>query len=356
MKLPFWLYKDHPVWIPHLKQDVEKVFDPKKNKLFKSGELARWLLLDDSNKPIGRIAVFLNPKTADTWDQPTGGIGFFECIENQSAAKMLFDKAKDWLTARGMEAMDGPVNFGEKNMFWGVLAENFDDPPTYGMNHNPPYYKNLFESYGFKLFYKQLMYHREMYEVEPAIIKKAETFIEQYPNTHCTNARGMSSEQMAQAFMEVYNEAWGKHEGFDPVTIQQARKGMKSIRSAMDPDIMLFAWDGDKPIGFYTSLPELNQIFRHVPKGNLNLLGRLIFLWHKKRHTSDCMYGLIFGVKPEYQGKGVEALIIKFASETILPLNRYKYVLMAWVGDFNPKMHRILDNIGAKVWRVFHNM
>lgn len=354
LKLPFQLYKDDPLWIPNLKQDIEKVFDPAKNKLFRTGELARWVALDDAHQPVGRIAAFVNPKTANTWDQPTGGIGFFECINDQRVAATLFDMSKTWLSERGMEAMDGPINFGEKNMFWGLLAENFEHPPTYGMNHNPPYYKDLFEGYGFKVFYKQLMYHRNMYEAQPDIIEKAERLVAEHPDVHCTNARGMRIDQIADAFMQVYNEAWGNHEGFEPVTIEQARKGMKSIKPVMDPDIMLYAWDGDKPIGFYTSLPELNEIFRHIPRGNLNVIGKLIFLWHKKRHTSKRMLGLVFGVHPDYQGKGVEALMIKFASENIVPLNRYKDTVMAWVGDFNPKMHHVLDNLGAKLWRVFH--
>jgi hypothetical protein len=347
------LYADDPLWIPPLKQDVNRVFDPRQNKLFKTGELTRWVLVDGA-KPVGRIAAFVNGKTANKWDQPTGGIGFFECIDDQVAADVLFDTARDWLTARGMKAMDGPINFGERNLFWGLLAENFTDPPTYGMNHNPRHYIQLFENYGFRVFYKQLMYHRSMYQAEPAVFEKADRLVSDFPKARCTNARGMRIGQMASAFMEVYNAAWGGHEGVEPINYAQAFRGMKSIKPVMDRDIILFAWDGERPIGFYTNLPELNQIFRHVPHGNMNLIGKLIFLWHKWRHTSNRMYGLVFGVVPDYQGKGVEALMIRYASEHILPLNRYKDTVLAWIGDFNPKMIRICENLGCTVWRVFH--
>ncbi|MCI1753894.1 MAG: hypothetical protein LKM36_13835 [Flavobacteriales bacterium] len=70
---------------------------------------------------------------------PPAACGFFECIDDQASADLLFDTARDWLKAQGMEAMDGPVNLGDRNMFWGLLIENFTDLPIYGTNYNPPY-------------------------------------------------------------------------------------------------------------------------------------------------------------------------------------------------------------------------
>ena len=112
-------------------------------------------LLTTKGKPIGRIAAFINNKKADTFDQPTGGCGFFECINSQDAANMLFDTAKAWLQSGGMKAMLGPINFGENDMWWGLLIEGFSRP-YYGMNYNPPYYKQLFENYGFTVSYEQI--------------------------------------------------------------------------------------------------------------------------------------------------------------------------------------------------------
>jgi hypothetical protein len=91
------------------------------------------------------------------FEQPTGGIGFFECIDNQNAANLLFDTAKEWLQTKGMEAMDGPINFGEKDNWWGLLI-SANTEVMYGMSYNPPYYIQLFENYGFKDYYKQFNY------------------------------------------------------------------------------------------------------------------------------------------------------------------------------------------------------
>src|SRR5688572_19662175 len=106
LELPVAIYKGDANWIRPLDKDVEEVFDPAKNKLFKQGECKRWLLINDSGKAIGRVAAFTNKKYKN--DQPTGGIGFFECVNDQQAANFIFDHCREWLRSRGMEAMDGP--------------------------------------------------------------------------------------------------------------------------------------------------------------------------------------------------------------------------------------------------------
>ncbi len=89
---------------------------------------------------------------------PVGGIGFFDCINDQAAADMLFDVAKHWLLQKGMEAMDGPINFGERDRWWGLVVEGFEPPPLYCMNFNPPYYQHLFENYGFRNYFNQICF------------------------------------------------------------------------------------------------------------------------------------------------------------------------------------------------------
>src|SRR5665213_248366 len=159
LNVPLIIYKDDPNFIQPLDNDINDVFDPEKNKAFRFGECSRWLLKDEDGNLIGRIAAFVDKKYKNKGDQQkTGGIGFFECINNQEAADMLFDVAKHWLMERGMGAMDGPINFGERDTWWGLVIEGFK-PPIYRMNYNPPYYKTLFETYGFKVFFNQVCWY-----------------------------------------------------------------------------------------------------------------------------------------------------------------------------------------------------
>ena len=127
-QLPFQIYKNDPHWIPHLKQDVEKVFDPQKNKFFRHGRIKRWIMEKDG-KTIGRIAAFIDERKNKKEGKEVGVVGFFECINEKEAAFALFDTAKQWLEDEGMIGMDGPINFGEKDNFWVLLIQNFDYPP-----------------------------------------------------------------------------------------------------------------------------------------------------------------------------------------------------------------------------------
>src|SRR5689334_6456065 len=120
LRLPLRLYKDSAQWIRPLDKDIEAVFDPEKNKSFRTGECVRWILKNEKQETIGRVAAFFDTKLANKGnDQPTGGLGLFECINDRRAAFMLFDQCEQWLQSKGMEAMDGPVNFGSRDRWWG---------------------------------------------------------------------------------------------------------------------------------------------------------------------------------------------------------------------------------------------
>lgn len=358
MRLPWRIYANDPNWVPHLKQDVEKVFDPQRNKLLqakgdrKAGSIKRWVLYDGGGKAIGRIAAFIDPKTAWTdKQQPTGGCGFFECINDQAAANLLFDTARDWLKAQGLEAMDGPVNLGERNMFWGLLTENFTDPPIYGTNYNPAYYVKLFEGYGFQVYFKQLFFKRNALEPTQPIFDRKYRQFKADPDFVVRDARGMGTAQLAEDFRTVLNGAWVDHANFKPMPKEVALKTVKQMKPVMDPRIVVFVYYKAKPIAFYVNLPELNEIFRFVD-GDLNWAGKLKFLWHKWRHTPSTMTGIVFGVVKEWQGKGVEGAMIAFMSEWLVKSRRYSETVLTWIGDFNPKMLRVCENLGATNYRT----
>jgi len=351
--VPFIIYKNASQWIAHLRQDVDKVFDPQKNKLFKEGGQAiRWVLSNDNGELIGRVAAFFHPATAASFDQPTGGMGFFECIDNKQAAYLLFDACKNWLQAKGMEAMDGPVNFGDRSQFWGLQVDNFDKPPVYPLNYHHSYYKAFFESYGFKDYFKQFIFWRDItIPAQPIFVRKYNQ-LKDNADFSMKNIRGMSTEKVAADFREVYNGAWAGLEHFKEMKPETALKLLRAMKPAIDPDIVIFIYHQNKPIAFYINLPELNQIFKYV-NGNLNWWGKLIFAYHKLKKTPTRMTGVVFGVVKEFQGKGLEAALIVYAEKTVVPQGHYKDTVLSWIGDFNPKMIRLTENLGATLYQTF---
>jgi len=351
-RIPYSIYKDDPHWVPYLKQDIEKIFNKEKNKLYaEGGESIRWVLFNEQNQAIGRIAVFINPKVVDTTKFKTGGLGFFECTNDKAAAHFMFDNAVQWLKSRGMEAVDGPINFGDRDRFWGCQITNFNDHAIYPMNYNPPYYQALFESYGFGVYFEQYLYWRSIREKAQPVFFRKYNQLKDDPEFDVKNIRGIPLPTVAEYFREVYNGAWGGHSHFKEMSSATAQKIFKAMKPAIDPDIIIFAFHQNRPIGFYVSLPELNQIFKHV-NGNLNLIGKLKFLYHKLRKTPTRMTGIVFGVVKPWQGKGVEAAMIVYASNTLIPKNIYQDTVLTWIGDFNPKMIKVAENLDTTKWRT----
>jgi hypothetical protein len=346
------IYRADINYIPHVRQDLDKIFDTSKNKLFKQGgELIRWILKDSNDILIGRVAAFIHPKTSQGGKHKIGSMGFFECINNHEAAFLLFNACKKWLQDRKMEGMDGPVNFGERDQFWGLLIQNFDSQPSYGMNYNPHYYQNFFDAYGFQNYFNQYVYWRNLdLPVQDVFIKKS-NIIGQNPDFRVSNMQGIPLAKIAEYFLEVYNSAWGGHEGFKNMRLDQAKAIINSMKLIMDRDLLVFAFLKEVPVGFYLNIPELNEFFRHV-NGNLNWIGKLKFFYHLKFAKRKTMLGIVFGVAREHQGKGIEGAMIKFAEDYIISKKRYTETIITWVGDFNPKMLRVIENLGTELYRT----
>ena len=348
LHLPRLIYADDPNWISHLDQDVEAVFDPDKNPRFRSGEAMRWILRNNRGELIGRIAAFVNEQLAYTFKQPTGGMGFFECINDKDAAFLLFDTCKAWLEKRGIEAMDGPVNFGEKERFWGLLVEGHGRRPPYLMNYHPPYYKELLEAYGFQNYYEQYVYHSPTDVSLPPVLEKVQQRLIRKQGYHFEHLHTENLEKYARDFMTIYNKAWGKaHKHFREMTMEEAIKSFKGMRSVIDEKLIVFGYHQGEPVAFFIGMPELNELLRFVD-GKLNTLGKIKFLYHRWRGKCRTIYGMVFGVVPEYQKKGLESALILSLKEIISRRNFYKSMIITWIGDFNPQMIKIVEHFGAE--------
>ena len=338
------LYKTDPVWVCPLDNEIEAVFDANKNNFHKHGQITRWILRDNAGKLIGRIAAFINNEKAYKAGQPTGGIGFFECIDNEQAAFLLFDTAKQWLKAQGMQAMDGPINFGENDKFWGLLVEGFTHP-SYGMNYNPPYYQAFFDNYGFKTLYQQITNHLSVHKPFPERFTKIATWVAQKPGYEFKHLEAKKISQFAADFMEIYNDAWKNFENFVPINNETIMESFKQMQTIMDEKLIWFAYVNGEPASFVIILPDANQMIKPL-KGKLNLIGKLKFLYHRWKGVSR-MRAIVMGTKEKYQKHGLESGIFIKLKEYVLPLNQYDELELSWVGDFNDKMLAIHEATGA---------
>ncbi len=350
LDFPSRLYANEKNWVRPLDMDVEKVFDPAKNKFFRTGNAIRWLLINGDNETVGRIAAFHEKNTAKSFEQPTGGIGFFDCINNQEAANILFNTGKKWLQQAGMEAMDGPINFGTREHFWGCLTDGFFEP-VYNMPYNYPYYATLFENYGFKNYFNQYTYHMPIDPslLHPVVLEKAAR-IARDPAYRVVRYKRKEIEKFTEAFVTIFNEAWGRFPGVKPMKKKQALAMFREMNPILDPRIIYFEYYNDRPIAFFIMIPDLYQMIRRF-NGKMNWLNKLQMLaFYRILRNATRAVGLIFGVVPEFQGKGAEAaMIAQLAKDSKKPGFKYTDLEMNWIGDFNPQMMKLMGTIGANI-------
>lgn len=341
------IYKGNRNWVHPLDNDIENVFNPTRNKMFDGGEAIRWIARNEEGEVVGRIAAFYNMAQSAEEEQPTGGCGFFEAIDSQQLADMLFDAAKEWLQSKGMEAMDGPVNFGNRDEWWGCLVDGFELQPLYANPYNPPYYQQLFENYGFQNYFNQYTYHRDIKvgAFNPAVYEKVKR-LEATPGYRFAHIDKKNLEQVADDFRMIYNKAWANFPGVRPMEREQAQKLMKSLKPIIDEKLIYFAYFNEEPVGFYIMVPDLNRVIGRF-HGKMNIINQIrLMLILKFTSKADRVFGIIFGVSPEYSGRGIESGIIYEFENAVRrgDIKGYKTLELAWMGDFNPVMNRMVES------------
>lgn len=334
-------------YIRPLDQDIEQVFDEKKNKFFRSGECERFLFVNDKGETVGKIAVFISKKYKQS--QPTGGIGFFDCINDQKTADFILNFAKSELQQKGMEAMDGPINFGERDKFWGLLIDGFSEP-LYGMNYNPPYYKTLFENYGFQIYFNQLCFGRKIHDPVAENLLQMHARISQNKNISAKRMKVKNLKKFAEDFTEVYNKAWASHGEGKQLSNFQTLKIFTTLKPVINEHISWFVYENEKPIAVWMNIPDLNQWFKYL-NGKFSLWQKLKFLFLKTFKTNKKMVGLVFGVVPEWQRKGIDGYMIWEGTRHFRETTSFEDYEMQWIGDFNPKMIKIAENLETEVTR-----
>ena len=267
---------------------------------------------------------------------------------------MLFDTAKNWLEKNGYNSMDGPINFGERDKWWGCLVEGFDIDPNYLQNYGKAYYQKLFENYGFQLLFRQLTFLKKVRTpLSEKLSLKAERALRD-PNYNFKTLEKRNIQKYIRDFTKIYNDAWSKYPGVSKLELSQAKLLFSQLKPILDEKILWFAYHNNDPVGFFISIPEMNQIFKHV-NGKLDLFGKLKTFYHLKiKKSCKKMVGLVFGIVPKHQGKGVDGALIMASRETIQEKLAYEDLELNWIPDFNKSMIRVAEQVQVKLGKIHH--
>jgi len=342
-------YKNDNRYVPHLNTDIETIFNSEKNSHYKNGNAAAWILENTAGEIIGRIAAFYSEKQFKTG---IGGIGFFECIDNIEAASLLFSTAENWLKLQGLKGTDAPINFGERDKYWGLLIQS-NSEPSYQENYNPSYYQSLFEVNAYDKLFEQTTSEINFNSFKIDRFRKLSERVLSNPAYEFKHYKKSGLNQFAKDFVYIYNKAWGERPDFIPLSLESVMETLNALKPILIEEAIWFVYANQEPAGFYVNVLEVNQIFKKV-NGELNLMGKLKFLYYRHFGNIDRMRGIVFGVIPAYQNLGLETGMIMKFHDAMLETKHFRRCELSWIGDFNPKMHSLFNALGAETSKIHY--
>lgn len=350
--LPYNLYEGEEHWVPPLKMDQKKLINGKKNPFYKNAEIALFLAEKDG-KDVGRIAAIVDNRFNEFHNTKTGHFGFFECIDHQHTADLLFRVASDWLRDKGMTKVMGPASPSMMDTI-GVLIDGFEKDPYILMPYNFPYYDNLIQKTGFS---KEMDMYAYIVDSETVsldrmnraldIVKRRMPDLEIRP----VNLKNMDSE--IKIIRDIYNQAWKNNWGFIPLTEDEFAAAGKDMKMIINTDFAHVAELNGNPIGFSIGFPNINEILKNM-NGKLLPFGFLKILYGKKKTKG--LRTALMGVLPEYQGKGIDALLHQRSIKNGLEGGITIESELSWILESNKEMIRVAERIGGtldKSYRMY---
>ena len=349
-EFPFSIYRDYPNWIPPLRFEVENVFNPKKNSFFDGGVCERYLMYE-GEKLVARFALMNHPEKDAALTPKMGGMGFLEMINDQSVADEVINFARSWHKEHDYSAFRGPINFGQNMNYWGLLVENFEEPPIYGMFYHPPYYKELLENTGADKLDDHWSYKRDFTEPIPERMVRITDRIESRPDVTTRPIDMKNLERDAEFIRSIYNQAWRhqdiseREDEFTELTREATQQMVQDLKRIMIPESVQLAFVNGEPASFSVSIPDLNEISAETG-GKLNWwhIPKLLRFKRRVKHLRT----MVFGTLPKYRKLGLEALVfVRGIQMTHQAASTLEYLEGAWVSEKNWLMQRSLEALGC---------
>lgn len=346
------LNKGEEHFVPPLRMDQKKLLNEDKNPFFKNAEMALFLAEKDG-KTVGRIAAIIDHRYNDYHGARTGHFGFFDCIDDQHTANLLFRVASDWMKEKGMEDVLGPANPSMMDVI-GVLVDGFDKDPYIMMPWNKFYYDRLIKNAGFEKAQDLLAFiiNTQIADVD-RMQRAADIVKKRTPGLKLRNIRLNDIENEIKIVHHIFNETWKNNWGFIPLSEEEFQAAGKDLKMIVNPDYAYVAEVGGEPVGFSIGIPDINKIIKDM-NGRLFPFGVFKLLWKKRKlHT---LRTALMGVLPEYQGRGIDALMNNESIQTGLKNSEVVESEISWVLESNTNMIRVAERLGAyldKTYRMY---
>jgi hypothetical protein len=349
VKLLWKIYDGNPYWVPPLIMDRMSMLDKEKHPFYKIADV-EFFLAEKDGEIVGRIAAIVNHVHNDLHKDKVGFFGFYESINDQEVANKLFDTAKEWLTAKGMDTMRGPMN-PSTNYECGLLINAFDQSPQIMMSYNPEYYLTLFDNYGLKKIKDLNAYYLKYETTVSEKLKRVSEIVQKRRNFVVRTINMKDFDNEVKRVKEVYNDAWSKNWGFVPYTDEEFDHMGKDLKLIVNPDYVLIGELDGKPIGFALSLPNINEILIKNPSGRIFPTGIFKLLLGKKK-IKTCRI-ITLGIKKEYQTLGYDSVLYYETWRRATQLNNIIAGEASWILEDNLLMNRAAEVMNGELYRKY---
>ena len=346
LRVPWDIYRHDPHWVPPLLFDQQRLLNRQKHPFHQHAEV-EYFLAWRGDAVVGRIAAIVNHQYVQFHEEATGFLGFFECVNNPEVARLLFAVAEQWMRARGIQCIRGPMSFST-NEECALLVEGFDSAPTVMMPYNPPYYAQLFVDGGYAKAKDLLAYLLDDTTPPERLVRGVKRLM-RGQNVVIRPFNRKRFKQEVETVSAIYRSAWERNWGFVPMTDAEISHFADQMWWVANPHLCLFAEVDGEPVGFALALPDYNQVLRHLD-GKLLPFGLLKFLWY--RRTINTARVLILGLKPGFRRRGLDAMLyLRLWQEA--PRNGYPIVECSWILEDNWEMRRALERMGARLSKTY---
>jgi GNAT superfamily N-acetyltransferase len=347
IQFPYKLYKNDPNWVPPLMMERRDFLDPTKNPWFEFGQ-AELFLARRNGEVVGRIAGVHDPRYNEFNDTKLGFFGMFECIDDVSVARPLFDAAALWVRSRGFRKMMGPANFSS-NYEWSVLVEGFDAPPALMMAYNPRYYPALYEACGFAKAKDLWAFELSSSVPPPEKVARVADKIRQREGVTVRPLDFSRFDDEIRQIKEIYNTAWEQNWGFVPYTDREFDHTAKEMKQFAVPELALIAEVKGEPVAFALTLPDMNPALK-AANGRLFPFGLPKMLWAARRIKRLRL--IILGIKEGYRKRGLDAILYLDTLRNARELG-YTGGEISWTLEDNHLVNRAIESMGGRKYKTY---
>ena len=309
IRFNYELYKSNPYSVPDLLDDMMNTFNRKKNAAFEFCE-ADYFLAYKENKLVGRVAAIINHRANETWKKNEVRFGWIDFVDDLEVSKALIDTVETWGKERNMEAMVGPLGFTDMDAE-GMLVEGYDQLSTMATIYNYPYYPEHMEKLGFEKEADWVEFKLTVPEKLPEkFVRISEIILQKYNlKIKKLNHKELKEKNYGQRIFDLINEAYSPLYGFSKMTQGQIDQYVKMYLPLIDLRMVTIVEDENgELIAAGITMPSLSEALQKA-KGKMFPFGWFHLakaLFVKRPKVLDLM---LIAVKPEYQSKGVNALL-----------------------------------------------